>query len=47
MVSGQLATAKLVAAVEATMIIAPKQCPITQRRCEVIEYAAIERNDRL
>lgn len=47
MVSGQLAAAKLIAAVEAAMVVAAKQGAVAQWRCEVIEHAAIERNDGL
>lgn len=47
MVSGQLAAAKLVAAVEAAMVVAAKQSSVAQWRREVIEHAAIERDDGL
>ena len=47
MVSGQLAAAKLVAAVEAAMVVAAKQGSVAQWRREVIENATIERDDGL
>ena len=47
MVSGQLAAAKLVAAVEAAMVVAAKQGSVAKWGCEVIEHAAIERDDGL
>ena len=46
-VSGQVATAKLIAAVEATMVVAAKQGSVAQWRREVIEYATVERDDGL
>ena len=47
MVSGQLAAAKLVAAVEAAMVVAAKQGSVAKWGCEVIEHAAIECDDGL
>jgi len=46
-VSGQVATAKLIAAVEAAMVVAAKQGSVAQWRREVIEYATVERDDGL
>ena len=47
MVSGQLAAAKLIAAVEAAMVVAAKQGSVAKWGCEVIEHAAIECDDGL
>ena len=47
MVSGQVAPTKLIAAVEATMVVAAKQGSVAQWGCEVIEHTAIERDNGL
>ena len=47
MVAGQLLASELVAAVQAAMIVPPKQRSITQRWREFIKYSAIECDDGL
>ena len=47
MIAGELATTELSAAVEAAMVITPKQSAVTQWRCEVVHHPALKRNDGL